>query len=73
MHLHLDNLLLKVPLSTVILLLDDELALGFPMALDLALKLVKAINHISLHQAHLLLQVTDQRIDALLRGHLLLR
>ena len=52
--------MLKVPLGTVILLLDDELALGFPIALDLALKLVEAIDHISLHQAHLLLQVTDQ-------------
>ena len=47
--------MLKVPLGTVILLLDDELALGFPIALDLALKFVEAIDYISLHQVHLLL------------------
>ena len=70
LHFHLDNQLLKVPLGTVILLLDNELTLGFPIALYLALKLVEAIDNVSLHQAHLFLQVMDQRVDTFLCGDL---
>ena len=67
LHLHLDDELLEVPLRAVVLLLDDELALGLSEALDLSLKLIETIDDISLHTSHLLFQVPDQRVHALLR------
>ena len=59
MHLHFDNELLDMPLSTVILLLNDELALGLTIALDLAFQLVKALDDVELGRTQLFLQVFD--------------
>lgn len=55
-----------MPLSTVILLFNDQLTLRLSEALNLTLKLIKAVNNICLHTSHFLLQVSDERVHPLL-------
>ena len=55
LHFHLNDELLQVSLGTIVLLLDDQLALRFSIALNLALELVEAVNHILLLADELLL------------------
>ena len=72
LHLHLNDKVLEMSLSTVILLLNDQLTLWLSIALNLSLKFIEAINYISLHAIHLLLQLSDHRVHTFLRRQIYL-
>ena len=47
-------------LCAIVFLLDDQLAFGFAIALNLALKLVEAVNDLRLDSAQVFLQILHQ-------------
>ena len=63
LHLHLDDELLDVSLSTVVLLLNYELALRLAITLNLSLQLVEALNHVKLGRPQFFLQVLEHGVN----------